>query len=155
MNLLSCCNTKKDTYENILGNISIIDHNELPYFSFKNKKVIGKIVSVYDGDSFTAIFEYKGDLIKYKFRCYGYTSPELKPSLSLENRDEIIKLANDARNKFIELTSKSENKLVTLECFEFDNYGRILVNVYNNVDKESVNKLMIKEGYGVEFIYNK
>lgn len=149
MNLLSLCVPKKNISENILS----VDQNELPYFSFKNNNVLAKIVSVYDGDSFTAIFKYKGDLIKYRFRCYGYTSPNLKPSLSIENREDIIKSANDAKQKFIELTNKSKNALVTLECFDFDNYGRILANVYNNVDTESVNSLMIKGGYGIEFIY--
>lgn len=149
MNLLLLCVPKKNISENILS----VDQNELPYFSFKNNNVLAKIVSVYDGDSFTAIFKYKGDLIKYRFRCYGYTSPNLKPSLSIENREDIIKSANDAKQKFIELTNKSKNALVTLECFDFDNYGRILANVYNNVDTESVNSLMIKGGYGIEFIY--
>lgn len=153
MNFLSICVPKKIISESILENILSVDQNELPYFSFKNNNVLAKIVSVYDGDSFTAIFTYKGDLIKYRFRCYGYTSPNLKPSLSIENREDIIKSANDAKQKFIELTNKSKNALVTLECFDFDNYGRILANVYNNVDTESVNSLMIKGGYGIEFIY--
>jgi len=152
MNLLSFCIPKKIISESILENILIADQNELPYFSLKNNKVQAKIISIYNGDSFTAIFTYKGDLINYRFRCYGYTSPSLKLPLLLENRDDIIKSANDARNKFIELTSKTKNSLVTLECLGFDNNGRILANVYNNVDVESVNSLMIKEGYGVKFI---
>jgi len=39
--------------------------------------------------------------------------------------------------------------LVTIECFDFDKYGRILVNVYN--DNILINEIMINENHGKKY----
>ena len=124
------------------------DTKTVPYFNFNGKKFVAKPCDIYDGDTFGVVFYYNNELIKYKCRCYGYDTPEIKPSLSNPNRDKEKELAIKAKNRFIELINKSENKLITIECLKFDKYGRILVNVYNNVDTESVNDIMIREGHG-------
>lgn len=133
------------------GGVDIIiqaDTNKIRYFTFKDQTFIAKSCSVYDGDTFSVLFLYKGELIKYKCRCYGYDSPEMKPLLTKENRDEEIKLAKKAKERFIELLNKSPNGLIRIECFDFDKYGRILVNVYNDIDIKSINNIMIDEGHG-------
>jgi len=127
---------------------TIKDANEIPYFSFKENTFYGKPCNIYDGDTFSIIFNYKGELIKYRCRCLGYDSPEMKPSLKNENRIHEKELAIKAKNRFIELISKHETKMIKIECFDFDKYGRLLVNVFNLIDKESVNDIMIKEGFG-------
>lgn len=124
------------------------DHEKIKYFTFKDKTFIAKCCSIYDGDTFTALFIYKNELIKYKCRCYGYDSPEMKPLITKENRDEEIKLAKKAKERFLQLVNKSPNGLIKIECLDFDKYGRILVNVYNNVDVKSINNIMIDEGHG-------
>ena len=134
-----------DNYK-ILKNID--DDNSIPYFSFKNRVFYGKPCNIYDGDTFSIIFHYKDELIKYRCRCLGYDSPEMKPSLQNKNRFIEKELALKAKQRFIELISKHETKLVKIECFEFDKYGRLLVNVYNLVDEKSVNNIMIEEGFG-------
>ena len=126
----------------------ITDDNSIPYFSFKNKIFYGKPCNIYDGDTFSVIFQYKDELIKYRCRCLGYDSPEMKPSLQNKNRLLEKELALKAKQRFIELISKHATKLVKIECFEFDKYGRLLVNVYNLVDKKSVNDIMVEEGFG-------
>jgi endonuclease YncB( thermonuclease family) len=70
----------------------------------------------------------------------------MKPLLSNVHRDKEIELAKQARNRFIELLTKQ--RTITVDCFEFDKYGRVLVNIYNGVDKESVNEIMIREKHG-------
>jgi endonuclease YncB( thermonuclease family) len=128
------------------------DTKTVPYFNFNGKKFVAKPCDIYDGDTFGVVFYYNNELIKYKCRCYGYDTPEIKPSLSNPNRDKEKELAIKAKNRFIELINKSENKLITIECLKFDKYGRILVNVYNNVDTESVNDIMIREGHGKSYL---
>ena len=32
--------------------------------------------------------------------------------------------------------------------YTFDKYGRLLINFWNNVDKKSINEIMILEGHG-------
>ena len=131
---------------NLLKNIN--DSKDISYFSFKNKKFYGSPCNIYDGDTFSIIFNYKDELIKYRCRCLGYDSPEMKPPLKNENRLHEKELALKAKERFTELISKHETKLIKIECFDFDKYGRILVNVYNLIDEKSVNNMMIEEGHG-------
>lgn len=123
---------------------------DLPIFSFENQIKICKIVDVYDGDSFTACFFNNDKIIKYKFRAYGYDSPEIRPRLNLENRQEIINQALKAKEKFIEF-SNCQNNLVKIEFGNFDKYGRILGTVFNIDNDNNVNELMIKNGFGYQY----
>mgnify|MGYP001211609329 CR=1 FL=1 len=143
--LRKCCNChyKKnclDEYED----------KDVKLFSFDGYKCQVKIVDVYDGDTFTGIFQYKNDILKYKFRCYGYDSPEMKPLKSIANREEIKKKAKESRLKFIEITN-CERSFVIVEFGQFDKYGRILAKVYNKENNVYINDVMIKEGYAVEY----
>ena len=89
---------------------------------------------------------------------FGYDSPEMKPSLSLENREEIKKNAVIAKNRLSEILSAKDHFKV--RCHEFDKYGRLLVSVMCDDDATSttydfentVNAQMIKEGHG--YAYN-
>ena len=157
LNCFACfCKTSEDKKKEeeiiIFNNYNtlkmIIDDNTIPYFSFKNRTFYGKPCNIYDGDTFSIIFQYKDELIKYRCRCLGYDSPEMKPSQQNKNRIHEKELALKAKQRFTELISKHETKLVKIECFEFDKYGRLLVNVYNLVDKKSVNDMMVEEGFG-------
>lgn len=122
--------------------------DDLPLFNFKGVKCLGKIVDVYDGDTFTAVFKYNKKYMKYKFRTYGYDSPEMKPLKSKPNRDEEKKKAVIARDAFKDVTDW-ENSLVTLDMLEFDKYGRILVNVYKN--GININEWMVQNGHGYPY----
>lgn len=137
----------------IQNNIQLcsINSDELGYFSFENQQIVAKITEVYDGDTFTAIFYHQNIPIKYRFRCLGYDSPEIKPLKSIEQRDLIIEKALQAKNKFIELVSKHPSNLVLLSCGKFDKYGRILVTVSNGIDEKSVNQMMIEQGYAKSY----
>ena len=73
-----CCNNK----------LKQIKNENVEYFSFDGYKCKAKVVSVYDGDTFTACFKYRGQIIKYRFRTFGYDSPEMKPLKSKPNREE-------------------------------------------------------------------
>jgi endonuclease YncB( thermonuclease family) len=120
--------------------------DSIPYFSFKDKTFSIKPCNIYDGDTFTACFFYKDEFIKYKCRCYGYDSPEMKPLLSNPNRDQEKELALIAKNRFIELLSSSDN--ITIKCGDFDKYGRLLVTVYSDKFNKSINDIMVEEGHG-------
>jgi len=122
------------------------DINE--YFSFVGKTFYARACNIYDGDTFSIIFLHNNEVIKYRCRCLGYDSPEMKPSLSNPNRDKEKALALNAKNRFTELLTKHESGLVFVECFEFDKYGRILVRVYNMIDTKSINEIMVEEGNG-------
>lgn len=126
----------------------ITDVKSVPYFSLKGQTFYGLPCNIYDGDTFSVIFEYKGEIIKYRCRCNGYDTAEMKPSLSNPDRDNEKELAIKAKERLIELLNKHETKLIKIECLDFDKYGRLLINFWNNVDKKSINEIMISEGHG-------
>jgi endonuclease YncB( thermonuclease family) len=145
------CSGSKPEFSNINDlqlNLLSINPDDIKYFSFKGMTFNAIPCNIYDGDTFSAVFIFNSNIIKYKCRCLGYDTPEMKPPLSKQNRNEEIELAKKAKERFIELLNKSPNKIIKIECFDFDKYGRILVNVYNGADKDSLNCIMIKEKYG-------
>ena len=143
------CDLDMINLENAYNKLKIItDVKSVNYFSLKGNVFYGLPCNIYDGDTFSVIFEYKGEIIKYRCRCNGYDSAEMKPSLNNPNRDHEKELAIKARERLIELLNKHETKLIKFECLDFDKYGRLLINFWNNVDGKSINEIMINEGYG-------
>lgn len=137
---MNCCSRQNKLHNYKKDDISL--------FNFKGKKCLAKIVDVYDGDTFTAVFKYRNEFIKYNFRTYGYDSPEMRPLKSKPDRDEEKIAAIKAREAFKSVTDW-ENTLITLDMLGFDKYGRILVNVYKK--KLHINKWMIDNGHGYEY----
>jgi len=81
--------------------------NELGYFSFSGKTFLAKPCHVYDGDTFSSVFQYRGEWIKWRCRCLGYESPEMKPLLSKPHRDKEKELAVLARDRLEALLEKN------------------------------------------------
>ena len=80
--------------DSVLLNLHDVD---VEMFSLNGMTFNAKVVDVYDGDTCTVIFYYKDEPIKFKCRCKGYDSPEMKPPKDAKNRDDIIKNANLAK----------------------------------------------------------
>lgn len=139
--------TNKDKDKDIKMLCSL-EPDKIPYFSFKGQIFYAKPCNIYDGDTFSICWIWKGETIKYKCRCLGYDSPEMKPSLSNPNRDKEKQLAIEAKNRLIQLINKNPNGLVKVVCGDFDKYGRILVTVYNDIEPKSINQIMIDENHG-------
>ncbi len=151
-NMLYYCNNKNNKkIEMEIEKLKSIDYKKIPLFSFKDKILIARVVEVYDGDTCTILFEYNGEIMKYKCRCMGYDCAEMKPKKDAPHRDEEKTLALKAKNRFIELIGGIDS-IVQIKALEFDKYGRILGYIYIlNSDihhDESVNSIMIREGHG-------
>lgn len=115
-------------------------------FSFDGKTFNAKVVDVYDGDTITVCFSYRGELQRYKVRMLGYNSPEMRPPKKQANRDLEIAAAVEARD---ELRRLIDGKIIKLACGRFDMYGRILGQVYKSyVD---INQHMIDNGFGMAY----
>ena len=181
MNLFSCCFPRKlherrsetesefklcrrsrnnyerggESIETTFAKLQVLKDEEYEYFNFKGKTFYAKYCNVYDGDSFSVLFFYKNDVIKYKCRMMGYDSPEMKPLLSNENRIHEKELAILAKNRLIELLSMHPTHLIKIECFEFDKYGRLLVNAWNMVNEKSINEIMVEEKHGKPYFGGK
>lgn len=123
------------------------DMSDIPMFGFTGLNVKAKVIDIYDGDTITIVFIYKGILIKYRLRMEGYDSPELKPQLNCDNRDLIVKCGNLSKKKLEDLIL---NKIVYIKfSTKNDKYGRLLGIVYFN--GININQVMINEGYGKNY----
>uniref|UniRef100_A0A6C0E6L6 TNase-like domain-containing protein n=1 Tax=viral metagenome TaxID=1070528 RepID=A0A6C0E6L6_9ZZZZ len=124
----------------------ILDKNvSVDFFNLDNKKYSAKCVKCYDGDTIHLIFKYPdnetGKLWKWRCRISGIDTPEIK-SLNTQEKE----LATTARDC---LTSLILNKNVIAHAHGFDKYGRLLVDVYVNVDGSQINvsEYLINKGY--------
>ena len=140
-----------DESEEMLSNIRNSNKNTKK-FTLENQIKICKVVDVYDGDTCRVVFNLNNQLNKWTIRMNGYDTPEMRPSRSLENRDEIKKKAIESRD-YLKSLIMNENQLVYIHCGEFDKYGRLLGEIYVNKDDEkSVNQLMVENNYG--YVYH-
>jgi hypothetical protein len=60
---------------NNLDNLKCATSLTCPIFSLQNSKVYGKVIDIYDGDTFNIIVSYNNKLYHFKARMYGYDSP--------------------------------------------------------------------------------
>jgi endonuclease YncB( thermonuclease family) len=141
-------------------------------FSLEGKNMWGKVVYVYDGDTVHIVFKIDKELVKFNCRLSGIDCPEIAPK---NISDAKIRLAEElaaikSRNYLIsrvvspsiekEGMNKNEVKaicaksdcLVWIKCHEFDKYGRLLVELYENPESLiSINQDMIEKKYAVEY----
>lgn len=141
-------------------------------FSLDGIDVWAKVVDIYDGDTFRlAFFMPHGEIVKFKMRGEGYNCPELYPPKNHSHREEEMNQAFCARNKLLELVCDSKidlhtrysrkdirlilsknNKLVWAKLGSFEKYGRLLVTMYTEGNKEkSINQILVEEKYAVEY----
>lgn len=109
--------------------------------SLENEEKLGKVVSVYDGDTVKIVFPLHDRLYKWNCRLGRVDTPELRTRNELEK-----KFGYEVRDK---LREKILNKLVNVKCGDFDKYGRLLTEIY--FDNESVNQWLIDNEYAFEY----
>lgn len=148
----------------------------IPEFSLNGKKLFGRIVSVYDGDTITVALNVFGNYYKFSVRLAGIDTCEIK------SKDEALKKhAVAARNRLIsivcglpmdevaakKLMSRKEictffeknTIIVSLDCQEFDKYGRLLAKVFPlsktegsvKVGGEDISETLVKEKYAYRY----
>ena len=153
-----------------MRNHSKLEHlqNDIDLFSLDGRTFDAKVVDVYDGDTCSVVISLFNTFTKFRVRCAGYDSPEMKPLKSEENRDIIIINACKARNYFASRTtnckldpniaySKKEmksiletnTKVIKIKCEGWDKYGRLLGHFY--VDGKYINKEMIQKQFGYKY----
>jgi endonuclease YncB( thermonuclease family) len=103
----------------------------------------GKVIKVYDGDTFTigtylaastiSTVASKPEAYRFSVRMRGIDSPEMKTKNAHE-REAAIK-AQTA------LSMKIKNRVVELKNVAYDKYGRILADVY--LEEEHINQWML------------
>jgi endonuclease YncB( thermonuclease family) len=153
-------NTSNEATESIklretMEELDKLDTDNISFFNLDNEMHLAKVIKCYDGDTIHCIFKHDSRYQKFSVRMNGYDTAEMRPSRKLPEdvRMEEKRKAKLAKKRLQELIL---NKNIYLECLKFDKYGRLLANVrINKDDPESVNDLMIREGYGKEYFGGK
>ena len=117
-----------------------------PRFSLEGHEVEAKVVSVYDGDTFTAVFPLPmhKDSIAYRWSCRieGIDTPELREK-DTTKKEIAFKARDFARGLLLDRT-------VRISLGAFDKYGRVLCKPYDEQEKP-VAASMIEEGFALEY----
>lgn len=156
----------------LLSQLRTKRYNDINEFTMENISTWGKIVDIYDGDSCTIVLaRLNGELQKFVCRLNGIDTPEMRPPLSMEERDTEIMRAYHARNRVVQIATEvnldinsrikqkdlrelicNNEKLVWVECSKFDKYGRLLVTIYPEQTEHTENNNYEEE---MGFYYSK
>ena len=127
-------------------------------FSLNGYTTFAKCVHVYDGDTIHVVFRMpnSNECYKWIIRMIGIDTPEMKSKNTNEKQ-----LAIKARDF---LRSLILDKIIMVECLDFDKYGRLLGNLYVEGNETTISNQMIEKGYakaydggtkaGFEELYN-
>ena len=160
------CFTKN---ESVIDTLRTIKNSDISLTSLNGMVTVGKIVEMYDGDTCKIVLvnQNHNQLEKYNCRLLGLDTPEMKPPLSKENRMDEIMNAHRCRNRLLQLVTdcscdidtkiakkeciellNANTKIIRVKCFEFDKYGRLLVELFpDNVSDQSANQILVNENY--------
>lgn len=143
------------------------DNSTTPYFSLNGQKLWGRVVSLYDGDTLTIALNVFSGVYKFSVRMNGIDTCEIK-SKNEKNKE----IACFARSRLLSLiTGKDVNEMsmlndrrkinnflnkgmyfVWVDCLDFDKYGRLLANVYQDENtSECFSQILIKEKLAYEY----
>ena len=117
-------------------------NNKTPIFTLERSFVQGKIVDVYDGDTVKIVLNLpiNSQYFRWNCRLSGINTPEIRTKNIKEKEFGLL-----VRDK---LKERIENKILLIKCGEFDKYGRLLVEIYeNNGELFSINNWLIENNY--------
>jgi len=141
-------------------------------FSLNGKSMWGKIVYVYDGDTVHIVFKIDGKLVKFNCRLAGLDTPEIAPKNSSDEKVKTKESTSAAKSKkyllckatnvAIEKETMTKNevkaccakstKLVWVKCLDFDKYGRLLVDIYDEPNQTvSFSQDMIEKKFAIGY----
>jgi len=124
-------------------------------------EVWAKIVNVYDGDTFYAIFEMPQEPIrKYKIRLTNNNTSNVNNvnksyyinAAEVDSKNHNEKMKACQCKKIVE--DMILNKIVRLKIYGSDHHGRILANVYINDDDTFLSEYMIQNKYYEKVNFN-
>ena len=120
---------------NRLDKLRNLNSSDLELFSLKNKKMIGKVVEIYNLNTCLIILAFDNFIFKFKCRLNAIKQDDDWYKLYILVSDNI------QDNKSI--SSKllyDNNKLLTIYCHDFTKEGYLLVDLYNLHSNVSINK---------------
>lgn len=112
---------------------------EAPFFSLNGLKKNALVTKVYDGDTFTCMFQFHEQYWSWRCRIKDINAPELRKNdpMSYASRDFLKQCIL--------------GKECTLSIHNFDCFGRLIVDVQTETIKD-VGKHIILQGHAKPFI---
>ena len=124
----------------------MVNWNEIkdaPEFTLEGSLFEAKVISVYDGDTVKCAFPFNNKLYKWNCRLSGIDTPEIR-TRNKNEKEYGYKVRDLLREKIL-------GKVVTLECGEFDKYGRLLVKIKCNGEDCYINDWLIDNKYAFKY----
>lgn len=152
-NIIRCCCSNSYKRPIIISNNILYQMSETDYLanvkyedtvSFVFPIKYGKVIKVYDGDTFTIAAKLPnttGPMYRFSVRLNGIDTPEIKGKTTAER--ELAKNARDALQEMI------YGKVIELRNVMNEKYGRILADVY--LGETSINQWMISQNFAVSY----
>ena len=116
-------------------------NNKVELFSLEGQEHLAKVVDVYDGDTIKCVFPIHNTLYRWNCRLSGVDTPEIRTRCSIEKKHG-YKVRDYLRDKIL-------NKMVYVQCNDFDKYGRLLVNIL--YDDCIINDWLIQNDYAFQY----
>ena len=98
------------------------------FLSLNGEKFKAKIVYIYDGDTMHMVFHSYGKYYRWNCRIMGVDTPELRTKD--KNEKELGYKVEIVEENFL-------NRIVKIHCYDFDKYGRLLVDIEMQTRKKS------------------
>ncbi len=130
-----------------MNELALLDCSTIKPFTLSGLVKLAKVVKVYDGDTITVVFKHQSEYHRWSCRLYGIDTAELHPTSTSTSTPTPDKRRAEKARDF--LSSQILNQIVSIECFEFDKYGRLLVTITQ--DGTDINALMIEKKYAVPY----
>ncbi len=155
--------------------ISQCTFDNTPEFSLCGMTLQGRVLSCYDADTCKIALPLQNTFYKFTCRLNGIDTPEMKPLKSKPNRDNEILWAKKARAELLKMMCDSNlhsnfdnldikkdevlkilqdnKKLIKVKIFDWDKYGRLLVELYNddNNNSKSFNDILVEKNLAVKY----
>lgn len=145
------------------GNLHTFDNT--PAFTLDGIQTTARVVDVYDADTMTVVMPFAGTYYRFSVRLAGIDSCEIKSkSLSLKMkalaaRNRVLQLlglnvALEAGLSRKEVRAMLESSVYTvwLVCGDFEKYGRVLGNVFQDTtSKKSLSAILLDEGHAYAY----
>jgi endonuclease YncB( thermonuclease family) len=131
-----------------------------PAFSFSGQKLRARVIDVYDGDTLSVVMPVNSTFYKFHVRLNGIDTSELKSKGALKDKAVRARLLVlqllGVPQQFNERKASQQYFdaniiVVTLECFDFEKYGRILANVYPMGSDEHLSAALLRLGLAVSY----
>lgn len=131
-----------------------------PAFTFSGQQHRARVIDVYDGDTLSVVMPVGPTFYKFHVRLNGIDTSELKSKgavkdKALRARSLVLQLLGVPERCYERKASQqyfdTNVVVVTVECFDFEKYGRILANVYPMGSDEHLSTALLRMRLAVPY----